>query len=193
MNKEYWQRVYRENHYMDTPSSFASFCYLNQMKENGSIIDIGCGNFRDSIYFINHNIQTISVDQVKVDLPSNRINYIESDIKNLNVIKCKYYYMRWLLQAIDDEEEKYLFYWLEKSCLNNSIILIECRSDKDDNIMGDKHHRRLINKDNLKNKIESMDFKMTYLDENRGFSKVGDDDPLLIRLVAIKNKKINGL
>ena len=188
MNREYWDNFYKKQKTIKEPSDFAVFCYQNYIKDKKeqSLIDIGCGNFRDSIYFIKNGIMTYSLDQIDLDIVDKSIFYFHSLIEDFDIMSVDHYYMRWLIHAIDELEEIKLFNWLEKSCQKNSYIYIECRSDKDMNIIGDNHYRRTINIDELSQKIKHIGFEILYLEENRGFSKIGEDDPLLIRLVSVK-------
>ena len=190
MNKEYWDDYYKKTNIIRKPSDFAVFCYNNYIS-NGigeqSLIDIGCGNFRDSLYFIENGIMTYSIDQTEQNIDGQSVFFYQSNIEDFDIMSVDHYYMRWLIQAINEEEESNLLNWLKKSCEKGSHIYIECRSEKDLNIVGDNHYRRLINTKTLSSKIEDIGFEILYLEESRGFSKVNDDDPLLIRLVAIKN------
>ena len=50
MNKEYWETFYAQNSEPFKPSSFANFC-LKYMPDEATILDVACGNGRDSIFF----------------------------------------------------------------------------------------------------------------------------------------------
>lgn len=191
MNKQYWDKYYSKHQCSTNPSNFAKFCLNNYIcKMPGSIVDIGCGNFRDTVHFITPFHQVVAIDRVKKILPlSSKHIYIQTDIYDLihiPLIQFRHYYMRWILHSLGVLEESKLFSWLNMTTRPGSMIYIECRSDKDKKIKDDSHYRRLINSDELKNIVDWAGFNTIFFKEKRGFSKVGNDDPLLIRLIARK-------
>ena len=52
MNKKYWENYYSEKLGIQAPSSY-SIKVLNFIKQGESILELGCGNGRDSFYFAN--------------------------------------------------------------------------------------------------------------------------------------------
>ena len=50
MNLQHWNNYYSENSKPFQESDFATFV-LKQLTKNSTIIDIGCGNGRDSVFF----------------------------------------------------------------------------------------------------------------------------------------------
>jgi hypothetical protein len=182
------------------PSNFAVFCKTNYITADvGWLIDIGCGNFRDTHYFQESKIPVISLDQIEYsdNVKSKAKYYIKSNVSNLvgaarqfpiNCVLLKHYYMRWLLHSLSYFEEIKLFDWIGLTAKQHSYLYIECRSDKDSEIKDTSHYRRLINSAELIDMVESIGFDIKFFTEDRGFSKLGADDPLLIRLVAQKIK-----
>ena len=65
MDKSYWESYYTKIQKPFDSSTFAKFV-LNKMTPNQTIIDLGCGNGRDSIYFSENKIRTLGVDQSSV-------------------------------------------------------------------------------------------------------------------------------
>ena len=52
--KYYWNKYYKQNKFLNSkPSNFSKFCYNKFIKKvkNKNILDIGCGNARDAIFF----------------------------------------------------------------------------------------------------------------------------------------------
>ena len=68
---QYWQNYYTLNKAPIQPSPFAEFIYTNYIytqtkkMEYQTIIDIGCGNGRDSIYFHSKGLKVHGVDLCK--------------------------------------------------------------------------------------------------------------------------------
>ena len=54
----YWNGIYKNNTITLKESSFAQFC-MQYLEKNYSLLDIGCGNGRDSIFFASNGIPII--------------------------------------------------------------------------------------------------------------------------------------
>lgn len=73
-DKNYWKNYYNHNFKPIKQSSFADFV-LPFIKDDKSLIELGCGNGRDSIYFHkNLNISVIGLDQA-----DNEIDYLNEN------------------------------------------------------------------------------------------------------------------
>ena len=64
-----WNKVYRSDasFFGDAPSNFALDCY-EEFKEHRvkKILELGCGQGRDSIFFASNNIDVVALDSSKV-------------------------------------------------------------------------------------------------------------------------------
>lgn len=61
MDKSYWDTFYAANKGVNEPSLFARWV-LEQVETDKKIVDMGCGNGRDSIYFMENGMQVYAVD-----------------------------------------------------------------------------------------------------------------------------------
>lgn len=195
MDKHYWENYYLENKIPFRPSNFAK-SILESLEKNSFLIDIGCGNGRDSIYFSNNKINTLGVDQSKNSIENlkqyenNYLKFKTNNISRLDDEEMDYGYCRFLFHSINEEEEEKLLTWLKKNIKNQ--IFIESRVDIDKAKYKDTdHYRRLMNielfKENLKKfnfKIESENISTTFSSYDKSY-KVNDVkfDPYLIRFV----------
>ena len=173
-NRLYWEQFYKDEHIKE-PSDFAKTTNLRYRK----MIDLGCGNGRDTLYFKSLGTGITGVDEFS-PFGSDFINTkIEDFIKNDTVWGALY--MRFLLHVIDENLEDDIFAWATQKV--DYAIFIECRSDK--GIVPDNnHYRRLINGEKLKLKIVSAGFDIKYFAEQTGFAEYKGEDPVIIRLVA---------
>lgn len=81
MDKTYWREFYSGHKIGVEPSLFAKFVYKNYLLESincdtnkrtksntPSLLELGCGNGRDSLYFANNGIDTTAIDQVQEEI-----------------------------------------------------------------------------------------------------------------------------
>ncbi len=209
MEIKYWDGFYDKNGAPLKPSHFASYIEKEYSDQVDSIIDVGCGNGRDSFYFASKGINCTGIDQSDSAVKINNSN-ISFDISNLNFIQGDFpsfdykslnldkfsIYSRFTLHSIDYNEEKVFFDNLKGlDCLD--YFFIEVRSINDA-IYGDgrevgkhefitSHYRRFIDPQDLHKQL-SNSFEIIFFDESQGYSKTENDDPCLIRVVAKKIK-----
>ena len=65
MDKSYWNKYYSKKLGVQEPSSFAVYV-LKMMSDGDSILELGCGNGRDSFFFAEHGIQVFALDQSEI-------------------------------------------------------------------------------------------------------------------------------
>ncbi len=194
-DREYWNKFYKENKETNLScSSFANFSH--QWVDNRKrLIELGCGNGRDSIHFLNSGLNVTSIDNAKEtikELQKNHpeINSICMDIDDIDSLQDTYeiVYSRFFLHSIDEERENKLLSWAYKSLSADGILLIEARTTKDKDLRKthDGHFRRYIDPEGLKNKLLDLGFNISYSIESRGLSVYGSEDPYLLRVIAQK-------
>lgn len=205
MDKEYWNQYYEKNFNnkeIINPSSFALFCQNNYFSHSEKkILELGCGNGRDSLFFTRqgHTVSaidqsnTINLDQKKLSvIVSDFIKYDYTKLENINVI-----YSRFTLHSISLEDEEILLKKIENKLDYGGIFCVEARTIKDplygignhisDTTYETDHKRRFIDAMEFIRKIFNMGFSLKYFIESNGLSVYKNDDPVLMRLIAIKN------
>ena len=175
------------------------------------LIDIGCGNGRDSFFFAKKIFNVTSLDRSDSAIKNNdnytkknkfkNINFIRSDVCEKNILNKKkydYIYLRFFIHTINYLDQKKLFKLLNRiSKKNISLIMFEFRTINDPLMNKGKiisryerinyHYRRFINSnDFIKKFIKVVDCKLIYIYEGRGISKLKYDNPHLCRLVFKK-------
>lgn len=199
INKEYWDNFYKSNLAPQKESSFAQFTYtylkdlvtINELR----LIDVGCGNGRDTFYFSKMNIKTTGIDlsynpeSLYVDFTQS--NILEFDYKDYNVL-----YLRFIVHSLTEPELDKLISNFENMS-QDLLIFIETRSSKNitdeqksetyfKSSIGSEHFRMLYSEKYLTNKLEKR-FKIVYVKEDTGFSPFNGEDPFCIRYI-LKNK-----
>jgi len=204
MNKKFWDRYYAKTIGMETPSTFATYV-SGLIKKGDSILELGCGNGRDSFYFAKKGFQVFAIDQSKIVI--NRIKkkninpkFICKDIQELEKnfkFKINHCYARFFLHALNENEENRVIKSVAKLLPKDGLFFSENRSIKSDlygkgkviskDIFSTDHKRRFIRKNNISRKLEDSGFKITTLVEEKGLAVHQDDDPVVIRICAKKS------
>ena len=68
----YWNNFYSEKIPPKFSSNFAEFVESKFKKKIKQIIDLGCGNGRDTIYFSKKKIQCIGIDKSEIVMKKNK-------------------------------------------------------------------------------------------------------------------------
>ena len=187
------------------PSSFAvSTAY--ELKHGRTLLDLGCGNGRDSLYFLSLGIKVTGIDAsdtaiqklITTTKDNNNAKFICGDFvtnREIYGVQYDYIYSRFTLHAINAMQEKELLHNIKHALKPDGKIFIEARTIHDD-IFGkgqetdrntfiyNGHFRRFIDPDELTEEMKFMGYEILSLEEGRGFSKTDTSDPVLLRLTA---------
>lgn len=198
---KYWSNYYNEHKESFEPSFFSK-SITKFLGKGDSLIDLGCGNGRDSIFFGEKNIYTHGVDMI-----SEEIKYLKQVYKNHKYISFSannfldlpernftHAYSRFSLHAIPLKIEKILLNWIKINI--KKYFFIEVRSDKD-SLFEKKtdHYRRFPNFEKLLVKLILNDFEIKYSEISSRFApyntKYGVDynenAPKIIRIICKNN------
>ena len=208
-DKEYWEKYYAQQNAELKPSLFARYIRDEVIKEHKSIIDLGCGNGRDSIYFANENFDVIAVDQVSNAIKFLKNRYIQlkniafecADFTNLdNARKFDIVYSRFTIHSITEQQESRVVAWAFQNLNLNGKFCIEVRGQKNEifekgipvenqpnAFIYDEHYRRFLNFENFVEKLKSIGFTIDFAAESKGFAPFNGKDETFIRIIAIKN------
>lgn len=213
-NINYWDSYYstKENNlvWSKEPSSFVKFVDPNLSKHQ-TILDVGCGNCRDSDFFqINGHTVTL-IDGSKESLNYCNKNFeekyhlnIENTYEVINFIKNhkKTYdiiYSRFFLHSISEIGQLNFFLISNKLIKNDGSIYIELRvkNHTNDNMEyfenTDDHYRRIQQIDNLLCHINLFNFSISSVDIGTNMAQYLKENPHISRLILKKNKEIKDL
>ena len=168
-----WEKFYK-THKFKEPSNFAKEC-AGQMD---NVVELGCGEGRDLRYFRSKGINAIGVD------PAYESEFIvkttaEEYIKKAKSPDCVY--TRFFWHSIPHKTQLKILRWVK------GFLFIEARTtqDKPKNIYG-KHKRYLVDVPQLVKDLKKNNFQILYLQEGIGFAKHKNEDPHIIRVIAVK-------
>lgn len=160
MDKNYWANFYAKHKVGEKPSLFAKFVWENYLstRQDLRLIELGCGNGRDALYFAKQGIQTTAIDQVQEEVSylathcattKNGIvnpRFIAGDFTNLNeifrnltphsnntqsrgiIFDC--IYSRFTLHSITHTQQESLLSQIPNFIAPNGILAIEARGKK---------------------------------------------------------------
>lgn len=208
----YWNFYYRQKvAILNECSSFAREM-LNRIEKKDIhrkyLLDLGCGNGRDSIFFASKGIHVIGIDSsdVAIDMlecayeSDDNLEFICDDFVTANVLfqrEYDYCYSRFTLHAINESQEDILLKNVYNALKKGGLFMIEARTihdgiygmgelvEKNAYIYND-HYRRFIDPKELVRKSKKLGFLIIYNEENIGFSKTATEDPMLLRLILKK-------
>jgi len=204
----YWNDYYNKNPPISYPSNFAK-SILTYLQHGNHLVDLGCGNGRDSLFFLENGINVFGVDSCQIAIDSlksitgsrKNIEFLCDDFINNSYIynrKYDYFYSRFTIHSITEDEENILLSNVFNSLNHGGLFFIEVRGIHDE-IYGkgepagrnayiyNEHFRRFIVNDELINALVNKGFEVIYNEESRGFAKYVNEDPLIIRIIARKN------
>ncbi len=206
---DYWNSYYAKKlTEVQSPSDFAR-TVISYLEPGKSLIDLGCGNGRDSIYFLNHHLNVTGIDVSEEAISQlNQLklengNFVCDDFvssKALYQVQYDYIYSRWTMHAISEQQEDELLGNARDALKEGGLFLIEARSVRD-SLYGkgtcvgkhafiyNSHFRRFMEKEVFARKLENHGFRVISVEEGENFSKTETSNPVLVRIVASRETK----
>ena len=195
-NNDYWNKFYKANGVVHKPSFFAQHVEDNYFEHGKTLLELGCGNGRDALFFAEKGKRVSALDlsaqtiQSLSSLNVKNAEFFNQDFSQLSKFKnFDYVYSRFTLHSIDEETERMVFQQLTKVLKSGGLFLLEARSLKDEELaktFGRGHFRRYLDFEETVDKIERLNFRVIEKIERQGLSPYQEENPFLIRIVAEK-------
>jgi bifunctional enzyme CysN/CysC len=200
--REHWRRFYAQDEAPKNPSSFARLVAAH-VSSPGRVLEVGCGNGRDASFLASLGFEVVAIDISEeaieaclADFGADGLSFLAADVDHLPAEERLFdiVYSRFTLHAMTSLEEDRFVAESAARLRPGGQLFVECRSIKDplagkgevisrtERIHG--HYRRFIVADELRAKLEAKRFRIESLQEKQGVAKLGDDDPVVIRLSA---------
>ncbi len=197
--KDYWDEFYKKNIVLKSESDFAksTLKYIEEKNlHNNKLIDVACGNGRDTFYFSRNGIQSTGID-ISVHPKADNPIFLKENILTFDYSNFQIIYLRFIIHALKEVDLDKLLKRL-KLAHKDQYLFIETRSskgitDKDKSetffksSVGEEHFRMLYSESYLTKKLNNF-FHIEKVEENKGFSIYKNEDPVCIRYI-LKSKK----
>lgn len=197
---DYYDRAAAANTVPHVPSQFGAFVASEFIGARPTIVELGCGNGRDSLFFARHGFRAIGVDASSSAIemcnrqaPGNA-NFICSEIEdpkllgnlrrligNDNVVV----YARFFIHAIHEAAESVFFSIASELCQGDSAVAVEFRTNRDEALakLTPAHYRRFIHPMDFLVRAQGNGFQASYFAEGFGYAKFRQDDAHVARFI----------
>lgn len=178
MNKKMWQSFYesdRDNY----PTDFAKFC--SEFIPPGSrVVDLGCGNGRDTYYFAEKGHKVQGVDYATMPKDYQKATFLPFNLSQIIHNGCGWdvIYSRFFLHAITETDVKRLVMW------SRGLFMAEFRCVGDKPKLYADHKRTFINPEKLINMMIHLGYEIIYFYKGNNLASYKDENPLVGRIVA---------
>lgn len=209
-NKGYWNKFY-QSLALSVPSQFCAMGAVEIPKED-TIIEFGCGNGRDSLYFASQGYRVAAID-----LSEEAIAACSKSAKDQGYSHCKFEvgsldrqadiqsvfkaardlagdgggvvgYSRFVMHSINDEQELAFLKHIRGSMFSGEKIYFEFRSFEDAKLQKtyDNHYRRFVKTQEFIDNLTGLGFALNYQITGQGMAKYKNEDPFVSRLIFSK-------
>lgn len=210
-DEDYWNKYYANrteiSELEEAPSLFASDMLQRYMECGKNLVELGCGNGRDSLYFAKNGLNVTGIDASQIAIDKLRENhsmdhcvFICDDfvsVESIYQIQYDYCYSRFTLHAINERQETQILKKAYDMLKGNGYLFIEARSIKDKKygvgqaveknaFIYDGHYRRFIDLAELLLKLKDIGFSIIESAESDQFAPLKGDNAVCIRVVAQK-------
>lgn len=209
METQYWDGFYKSQTAASliVPSQFAAFAAIEFGGNVDTVVEVGCGSGRDSIFFAASGFKVIGLDESGVAVDSSRkladansvkAMFLHFGISDLGAAKgIQEYadentrmamYARFFLHAINEQEQKSFFKLARDILKPDGLLAVEFRTDRDQKQekVTPEHYRRYIEPACFAATASDEGFKTNYFVEGFGFAKYKADDAHVARFILQK-------
>ena len=202
-NRDHWQSFYRAPDIPGFPSQFSVFVHSWLAGSELPLVELGCGNGRDAVFFHAQGRRVAVTDQVVGgalrDLASrcDDFGWVEGDVEEgaaglaglVDFSEPVAVYSRFFQHAIDERQERAVLETLSARLHADSMLFFEFRLAQDEHrpkVFGTDHYRRFQSADDFREVLTEAGLECVYSCEGHGYAVYGEEDPYVGRFVARK-------
>ncbi len=213
--RDRWNDFYRSRR-LDIPtepSEFASWAqdrWASAEHPPEQVVDLGCGNGRDSVFFAEHGLRVVGADFSVVGLRQARAHAKQADVSaqllewNLNSLRetltraallahdpgPRVVYARLLLDALPDHARPQFWAAVRMLLAGGGQCFLEFRTEKDRRTRKKfgRHFRRFLDPDLVLTEAAGVGAEVVERLEGRGLAVLDHEDPYVCRLVLERKR-----
>ena len=209
-NEDYWNSFYQQD-VIRVPSQFCVMVATEANSEN-CLVEFGCGNGRDSLYFSTMGLNVCSIDLSYEAIASCRmsagirgmknVEFIQGSLANSNdmsklTAKARKAsksgkitgYSRFVMHSINEEQETAFLQNISTEMQSGETVFLEYRSKEDEKLKKTfgGHYRRFVNTDEfIRKATQDCEFKLVYELTGQGMARYKTEDPFVSRVILEK-------
>lgn len=204
LTEVYWADYYAHHVHADA-SSFAAFVHDRLGPDPVTVVDLGCGDGRDSIHFAHGGRRVLGLDRAGVAIEHAREKANQAALDQARFEVCDLadgpaltavlgeegdrplvFYSRFLLHAIDAPTQDALLDTIDARSRPGDLFVAEFRTDKDEERAKahPQHFRRYQNAAAFLADLRDRGWVIDDDVESTGLAPWGDEDPVLCRVIA---------
>lgn len=209
-SSNYWNDYYEESTAVaapKVPSQFAAFVISELKGIETNIVDVGCGNGRDSLFFARHGFDVVGIDGSVTAIencmsePAANAHFLCASVTDPNLASRIIdefqetpqditVYARFFIHAIDDETQEQFLNTCRSLVGENGRVALEFRTDRDQmqTKITPEHYRRYVNPLKFIEYANKTGLKASYFVEGFGYAKYRDDDAHVARFILEPSK-----
>lgn len=203
-DNSYWDNYYSHNNVPKNPSSFAKNI-VEKIDKTKLLVELGCGNGRDSFFFARNNIQTLAIDlsSEAINLNSSfnhaNVGFLYADftkLENNSIDNIGTIYSRFSLHSIGKASYLRCIEWCSKNICKGGSFFLEARTINDplygkgnaleDDVYITTHYRRFFKIKEVISDLENIGFDITSAIEDYTGSWYKDDHAVVFRIECKK-------
>jgi tellurite methyltransferase len=206
-DKAYWEKFYSQRREPFVPSLFARYVLSRYLTGCDSLIELGCGNGRDAVYFAKQGINVLAVDQCSNEIQFlsraysiEKLKFLCGDFTYLDEnFRCSHVYSRFTMHSISTAGETAVLGWIHRALKVGGYFLLEARGKNNelygkgepvpgeaDAFIYDGHYRRFLDFKKICTKLEEAGMEVVESAEDRGFAPFNELDERFMRVIAKK-------
>ncbi|KQY50215.1 class I SAM-dependent methyltransferase [Nocardioides sp. Root140] len=206
-SRVYWAAFYARNSFADGSTFFDLVSARPDLP--GTVVDIGCGDGRDSRAFGAAGRRVVGLDQSVVAIDHATHGATEAGLERVAFVVCDVavpgaleasleeviagaegpvaFYLRFFLHAVHEQVQDVVLDAIASTARPGDLFAAEFRTDKDEanaKIHGN-HYRRFQSAETFRSSLEERHgFEVLYDIEGTGLSPYRNEDPVLYRVIA---------
>ena len=193
----FWENFYARR-FLAEPSPFAQ-AITSDPQLPRTVVELGCGDGRDAVYFGQHGRRVIGIDRSRYGLAHARRRAAESHLPAvfyrrdfriagaLDGIELPaepvLFYARFLLHAVQEPTQRQLLADVHKRARTGDQVAMEFRTEPSSWTYG-KHYRRPVDGAAFMSQLEQFGWTITSVESGSGLAAQECEDPVVLRVLA---------